>query len=111
MEAEARVNLRASPRLLADQVCFFFFFTQVVVVSASPTKHLLLHPLQNVCISVLLFVYELKDATRVKLDIFLNFRGVFHSMHTHRERDGVILIWSSYHMQILKTVYIVVHIS
>lgn len=26
-------------------------------------------------------------------------------MYTHRERDGVILIWSSYHMQILKTVY------
>lgn len=87
MEAEARVNLRASQRLLAVQLCFF---TQVVAVSASLTKHLLLHPLQNVCISVLLFVYELKDATRVKLDIFLNFRGIFLSMCTHRWCDSYL---------------------
>ena len=69
------------------------FFTQVFV-SASLSKHLLLHPLHNAYLSVVLFVYELKDSTRVKLDIFLNSRGIFLSImyvYPYRERW-----WDSY---------------
>lgn len=55
-------------------------FIQVVVVLTSLSKTLLLHRLHNVHISVMLFVYELKDAIRIKLEIFLNSRGIFLSM-------------------------------
>lgn len=46
---------------------------QVVIVLTSLSKTLLLHRLHNIHISVVLFVYELKDAIRIKLDVFSKF--------------------------------------